>query len=64
VVGACKLNEVVERPGRSLRERILNELPGKVARIIIHQKQAILLYFTVGIFHKVSYIFIVIFDVI
>jgi hypothetical protein len=47
-----------------MRERILNELLGKVARIIIHQKQAILLYFTVGIFHKVSCIFIVMFDII
>ena len=64
MVEACESNEVVEPLGRSCAERIRNKLPGKVARVIAHQKYTILLYSTVKIFHKVSCMLIVVFNII
>ena len=64
VVEAYKSNKAVKLLDDLIRKHILKKLPGKVAQVIFYQKYAILLYFTVGIFHEVFYMLIIIFNII
>ena len=64
VVEAYKSNKAVKPLDNLVHKYILNKLPGKVAQVIFYQKHAILLYSTVGVFHEVSYMPIIMFNVI